>query len=322
MREADLRQLRRPEEWRAQDSKRSTMNAARQFAAAALAGIVFSCPADVRAMPNPNGSAAGREEGRGNGPRTIRSFEFSGGTAVSSNDGVTAKAGMLPNSSEISARYGVEYSDKNGLDVRFTFRASADAGRVTHVFVGAEKTVVVTEKSILVTDGYRAVEEKAREQGGGGVRAGCVEYQRPEELMGEGLVSGAVVEQPGGNVLLLFGRNGWLRALSLDATSPIAFFGFFEPSADYELLDAGSLSILARPGSDSVYAIYASLEGNRIEEREIALFADSEGHPLPEGTPRISGNGRDIILSFDNMEFLVMVGEPGNPHSVTVVSTE
>ena len=328
MHEAGMRQLRHPEGCGGR-STRSSMNAMRRLAAAALtattlAAAAFSYSQNAHATPDARAGRP-REEGRREDPRGMRGFGFSGRAVVSSKDGITARAGMLPRSSDISARYGIEYSDKNGLDARFVFRASGNAGDVTDIFIGADKTVVMTENSIIVTFGFMAAEEKAKKTGDGEeVTARSDEYSRPEELMGGGLVCGVVVNGPCGSVFQAMGQDGWLREFSLDMVNPTAVFELFEPSSDYELLDAGSLAILAKPGSNVVYAIYLSIEGNSatIEKQEIPLFSDSGEHPLPQGTPRLSGNERQMVLSFDNMSFAIMVGEQGNPDSVTVVSTE
>jgi len=222
------------------------------------------------------------------------------------------------------------YDTKDGRASSFVFSGPPDAGEVLAVLPGRERAVVVTESSIIITLGYKAAARGQRNLNmeGRELDGNTYYYSLPEDVRGtEELPDGRVVpkllsatmveDQDGrGATLFFIGRNGGLRATRVERFSEPYAVANIQVNEDARLLNAGSVAILAEPGRNVMLALAADFESHMIVREPIALPAAAEGRP------EIRGNGRDIILSFNNMSLLVLVGEPGNPHSVAIATVE
>lgn len=222
----------------------------------------------------------------------------------------------------------ITYQEKD-WERQVSFFGPVGTGRVTHVLLGRERTVVITENNVIVTLGYEAARRGQRnlEMEGAETRGTTYYYDLPDDVKGyevleDGssvlkLQSAALVDdaEGGGATLFFIGRNGHLRATRVERYSEPYASTNIEVNPGARLISAGSVAILAEPGRNAMLALNANFEMRMIERELIALPA------VPEGVPEMRTSGGDAILSFGNIEVLVLVGEPGNPHSVTIAAT-
>ncbi len=255
--------------------------------------------------------------------------EAEGGLTVE-RDGVSATVSRLSQVSRDVARYSMKYETKGG-EKSFEFLADSNAGEIRNILIGEERTVVVTENTVFVVIGSAALERGDEWVTVNGVMQegfGCNYYRLPEDLQGNQenadgttaprLVSATVTKDGNGEYLWLMGMDGHLRVTPADRTNIPYAHMYFLASSDYVLLDAGGIAFLAKTGSNTVYALSADFEArpSAIRSVPIALPAAAEGRP------ELRGNERERLLSFRNVEFVVIIGEPGNPESVVILTAQ
>lgn len=211
---------------------------------------------------------------------------------------------------------------------RVDFFGPRGMGKVIHQLPGAERSVVITENSVIITLGYEAARRGERNlvMEGAEIRGNTYYYGLPEDLRGfealEGgafapkVQSAALAEDPegGGATLFLMGRDGHLRATRTDRFSEPYVHYDIEINGEARLLGAGTVALLAEPGRNVMLALRADFERGRVERARVEL------PETPIGTPEIRVVNRDVLLSFGNMQVLVLVGEPGNPNSVMIAT--
>jgi hypothetical protein len=293
----------------------------------ALAATLLPAPADARARegtemreiekpPIASSNSAFSDFSRGRG----RTACFPGGTAVVA----------LGNPDSNLTNFTMFYETKEERIPPFVFNGPLETGNVLFILPGRERTVVITEKNIIVTIGYEAalrgrqnLDMEERE-----LRGNTYYYDLPEDVRGaenlpDGrtvprLQSATIVENPGGrrSTVFFISRNGHLRATRVESMSEPYANVNMEINEDACLLNAGTVAILAEPGRNAILALTADFETDTII-REVLLLPE-----IPQGNPEIHITGGDIILSFDNMQVMVLVGEPGNPHSISIVAIE
>lgn len=306
-------------------------------AAALVVAASLLAPSAASALP---GSAPPQNEGRGGrvqAPertgkpplRTAgRTSETEGFTAES--NGVSATVARLAQVSGDLARYSITYKTKDG-DKGFEFLADNNAGAFRDIFIGEERSVVVAENSVFVVMGRAALErEDPWVTVNGAMREGfrCIYYQLPEDLRGNQenedgtatprLVSATITRDGNGEYLWLMGSDGHLRVTPTDRTNVPYAHTYLPASPDYALLGAGGIAFLAKTGSNTVYALSPDFTAQPSAIRSSPISLPAAG----EGRPEIRGNERGLILSFRNVEFVVMIGEPGNPESVLILTLQ
>ncbi|MCX6769042.1 MAG: hypothetical protein NTY83_04365 [Candidatus Micrarchaeota archaeon] len=304
-------------------------------AAALVVAASLLAPSAANALPD---SPPPRPEGSGGRMRTPgkpslrpsgRISEAEDGFTAESN-GVSATVARLLQVSGDLARYSMAYETKDG-EKSFEFLADNNAGAVRDIFIGDERTVVVTENTVFVVMGRAALErEDSWVTVNGAMQEGfrCIYYQLPEDLRGSQenedgtssprLVSAAITRDGNGEYLWLMGMDGHLRVTPADRTGVPYAHMYLPASPDYVLLDAGGLALIAKTGSNTVYALSPDfgVRPSVIRSSPITLPAAAEG------MPEIRGNERERILSFRNVEFVVIIGEPGNPESVIILTAQ
>jgi hypothetical protein len=212
----------------------------------------------------------------------------------------------------------------------FIFNGPPETGDPVFNLPGRERSIVITENNIITTVGYAAAERGQHNlnMDGTELRGNTYYYDLPPDVRGteelpDGsrvpkLLSATMVEnQDGlGATLFFIGRNGHLRATRVESMSEPYASDNISVNENARLLNAGSVAILAEPGRNVIFTMTADFESHTIVRQAITLPATAEG------TPEIRGREGEVILSFNNMELLVLVGEPGNPNSVTIASVE
>jgi len=310
----------------------------RKAAALAVAASLLA-PSAANALP---GSPPPQHEGAGGrmhapertGKPPLRPAGRTGETGAgftAESNGVSATVARLLQVGSDLARYSITYKTKDGEDKGFEFLAENNAGEIRDIFIGDERTVVVTENTVFVVLGRAALErEDPWVTVNGAMQEGfrCIYYQLPEDLRGSQenadgtssmrLVSAAITRDGNGEYLWLMGMDGHLRVTHADMTGVPYAHIYLPASPDYVLLDAGGIAFLAKTGSGTVYALSPDFgaQPSMVRSSPISLPAAAEG------TPEIRGNERERLLSFRNVEFLVIIGEPGNPGSVIILTAQ
>jgi hypothetical protein len=246
------------------------------------------------------------------------------------SNGVSATMARLAQVSGGLASYSMAYRTKDG-EKSFEFLAGNNAGAVREIFIGEERTVVVAENIVFVVIGRAALERGDRwVTVDGGMDEGfrCVYYELPDDLRGRvenadgtfspRLVSATVTRDGNGEYLWLMGMDGHLRVTPADRTNVPYAHTYLPASPDYALLCAGGMAFLAKTGSSTVYALSPDFTAQPSAIRSSPISLPAAG----EGRPEIRGGERDMVLSFRNVEFAVMIGEPGNPESVLILTLQ
>lgn len=223
----------------------------------------------------------------------------------------------------------MHYNMKDVATAPFVFSGPVGTGNVLYVLPGRERTVVITENNVIVTLGYEAVArgETALVMNGVALKdSNTYYYNLPEDVRGvEELADGrrvprlqsAIMIEDGdgqGETLFFIGRNGHLRATRVERYSEPYARASIEVNEYARLMSAGSVAILAEPGRGVMLALTADFDTHRIVKHAIPLPV------TPEGIPEINGTDGNFILAFSNIQVLVLVGEPGNPNSVTIAT--
>jgi len=311
----------KPSEHKAEKHVHGTRKAAAVALAASLLApsvsraLPASAPPDVERQ-GPSSHTPKKDEDKPQSQRPNRS----GGGFQAEENGVSATVSLSFAVSGDANRYSMEYNTKDGEPVSFSFITDSGAGEVRKVFIGEERSVIITENKFLIVLGYGAA---ARNDTGvvidGVLQRGmrCVGDSLPEEFRGENLSSSTMVRDAGGEYLLLLSRTGRMSMVATDRNGASYIDALLEPSGDYILYGAGSLAFLIERESSTVYAISSSSYGlGAMNMVPVRL-------PFPLGADvSVSGSGRDVLISSGEGIVLLIVGEEGNAGSVTAAGAE
>lgn len=211
----------------------------------------------------------------------------------------------------------VDYRDRSGRVSGPLVPLHDGMGPLRYRFVGAERTVLVFENSVIITIGYNAAfEGRLLLMMDGRQRTSTsVEFALPEDCQNGNLVSAAAVRDAGDveGILYFISRNGLVYARRTDQMD-CPFATAMLPASDNAVLAGlpGGIAVHFRPGDSAITFLKADFATETIQVQE---------RPLPGAEPPLTvvQRGTETIITTGGRRFLVSETRPGDFSSLELV---
>lgn len=302
--------------------------------------------------PSEHSRQPGKQKARGR-PRQVSSFSRIGGAALATalvlSHAPSAEARPIPGKSrpeqpkpevhsdkpwhehreaggrvDTSTRYArngnessfiIMYRDTEGRENGVPISLSPELGSPREVFAGAERTVVFTDKAILITQGYNSCfrGELFVPMEDAETRSSLVMVALPEDSTGDGLLAYIRASGETEDLAYVLGASGMVRSRQVSTMAGRFSEAQIEATRETRLAPAGEYAIAYTPGSMVAYVLRGT--GN-----EAMLVRRVELSEPASSAPSAIRAGGDVIVDFGGQRFAIMRSIQGGTYEFTVLA--
>ncbi|MCX6768909.1 MAG: hypothetical protein NTY83_03685, partial [Candidatus Micrarchaeota archaeon] len=209
----------------------------------------------------------------------------------------------------------IMYRDAEGRENGVPISLSPELGSPREVFAGAERTVVFTDKAILITQGYNSCfrGELFVPMEDAETRSSLVMVALPQDSAGDSLLAYTRASGETEDLAYVLGASGMVRSRQVSTMAGHFSEAQIEATRETRLVPAGEYAIAYTPGSTVAYVLRGT--GN-----EAMLARRMELSEPASSTPSAIRAGGDVIVDFGGQRFAIMRSVQGAPYEFTVLA--
>ena len=208
----------------------------------------------------------------------------------------------------------IMYHDKDGRENGVPISLSPELGSPREVFAGAERTVVFTDKAILITQGYNSCfrGELFVPMEDAETHSSLVMVALPGDSAGDSLIAYTRASGETEDLAYVLGASGMVRSRQVNTMAGHFSEAQIEATRETRLAPAGEYAIAYTLGSTVAYVL-------RGTDNDSMLVRTVELSEPASRVPSAIRSGGDVIVDFGSQRFAIMRSVQGGPYEFTVL---